>query len=161
MEVEAANVSLRSFRNRYMVDRIQEVEEAAAKIHSQIKFSFSGMVSNLLDELSESHIFQGQSDNPCAAAAVVVVEEEEEMEQLVLHLILPDSFPHAPSYLHSVIPNRETNLSLDVVVMTQTQSSALSYLSLLVLMEDYVRKSLVRLKMDAFLRQDERLVDRD
>ena len=144
-----------------MVDRIQEVEEAAAaKIHSQIKLSFSSMVSDLLDELSESHIFQGQSDNPWAAAAAVVVEEEE-MEQLVLHLILPDSFPHAPSYLHSVIPNRETNLSLDVVVMTQTQSSALSYLSLLVLMEDCVRKSLVRLKMDAFLRQDERLVDRD
>ena len=106
MEVEAANVSLRSFRNRYMVDRIQEVEEAAAKIHSQIKFSFSGMVSNLLDELSESHIFQGQSDNPSAAAVVVVeVEGEGEMKQLVLHLILPDSFPHALSYLHSVIPN--------------------------------------------------------
>ena len=54
MEVEAAIVSLRASRKGYVVDCIQEVEEEAAKVHSQIKFSFSGMVSNLLDEGSEN-----------------------------------------------------------------------------------------------------------
>ena len=58
--VEAANVSLQSFRNGYVVYRVQEVEEvAAAKVHSQITLSFSGIVSNLLDEVSENHISRG------------------------------------------------------------------------------------------------------
>ena len=80
MVVEAAIVSLRSFRNGYVVYRIQEVGEEAAKVHSQIKFSVSGMISNLLDEVSENHILRGQSDNQPAVAVAVVVE----MEQLVL-----------------------------------------------------------------------------
>lgn len=45
--------------------------------------------------------------------------------------------------------------------MTQTQSSALSCLSLLVWMEDCVRKSLVRWKGRSFLQQNELLVDMD
>ena len=54
MAVEAAIVSLQAFRNWYVVYRIQEVVEEAAKVHSQTKFSFSGTVSNLLDEESEN-----------------------------------------------------------------------------------------------------------
>ena len=95
---------LTTFRNGYVVYRIQEEVEEAAKVHSQIIVSFTAVISNLLDEVSESHIFRGRSDNPWAAA-VVVVEGEEEMKQPVLHLILLDSFPRAPSCLHSVIPN--------------------------------------------------------
>lgn len=84
MEV-AAIVSLRSFHNRYVVYSVQEVVVEAATVHSQILFSFSGLVSNLLDEVSENHIFWDQSDTPwAAAAAAAVVVVVVETEQLVL-----------------------------------------------------------------------------
>jgi len=76
--VEAAIVSLRSSRNGYVVYRTQEVEvEAAAKVPSQIMFSFSAMVSYLLDEVSGICIPLGWNDTEAMAEAV-------ETEHLVL-----------------------------------------------------------------------------